>query len=94
MEEKKEQLAVILSKAKDASTNGLSTVRSFSLELIEKDTQDSDSILFNSLNEAVNIIAEFAGRHLKRKITKDILSHTSPEELWQDPSVRLRIVIS
>lgn len=94
MEEKRELLVKILSKAKDVQSSDYGFIKSFSIELVEKDNDQEDSILFNSLHEAVEIISEFAGKHLKEEITQDILSYISISELLENPSFRLKIFVS
>jgi hypothetical protein len=89
--EKKEQFAEILYK--EIQAMGTNAIKSFSIELMDKDSETADSMLFNSLHEAVEIIAEFAGKDKKKEIKEDILSYISMEELQKDPSFRLKIIV-
>ena len=90
-QEKKEQFAEIL--LKEIQTNDANIIQSFSIELIERDNQAEDSILFSTLNEAVEIISDFAGKDKKDEIREDILSYISVSELKEQPSFRLRILV-
>ncbi|MCL9804785.1 hypothetical protein NAT51_04590 [Flavobacterium amniphilum] len=91
MQEKKERFAEILYK--EVQTLDVNAVKSFSIELMEKDTESANTILFSSLNEAVEIISSFAGTAKKEEIREDILSYISLEELKVQPSFRLKISV-
>jgi hypothetical protein len=91
MQEKKERFAEILYK--EVQALDANAVKSFSIELMTKDIQAENTILFNSLNEAVEIISSFAGKSKKEEIREDILSYISLEELKVQPSFRLKISV-
>ncbi|MFC4817889.1 MULTISPECIES: hypothetical protein [unclassified Flavobacterium] len=91
IQEKKELFAEILYK--EIQNMDANAVKSFSIELMDKNQESEDSMLFNSLQEAIEIISEFAGKNKKAEIKEDILTYISLEELEKEPSFRLKITV-
>lgn len=79
--EKREKLFEILNKAKDylkdKSSNSFSTTKSFDMEVIDINNEIENSMVFESLNEATNLIFDLIQNnkdgiynHIKKSLTE------------------------
>lgn len=90
----KTQVFEILSSAKHIKTSEFSISKGFDFEIIEHNNEAKNSVLFKSLNEAVETLSLFAGHHRKEDITQQILKSISVDDLLIEPSFRVKFNLS
>jgi hypothetical protein len=91
---KKDEFKAILSKANEFKIDAFSTKKSFDFELIDVNNEIENSILFSSLNEAVEIMSEFTGTNRKNELINQILNFVNVEDLLINPSIRIKFNLS
>lgn len=95
---KKEKLAKILSNAKhykiNETQNSFSTSASFGFEVIEKNNDIENSILFNSLSEAVEIVSKFAQQNTEEEVKTNLKNLILAKNINFSDEFRLKVITS
>ncbi len=92
--EKKEKFELILSKAKEYKKDNFSTTKSFGFEIIETENEVENSILFNSLDEATELISVFAQMNTEIEVSNNLQKLLSEKNLNHFSEFRLKIITS
>ena len=91
---KKEKFELILSNAKEYKKDNFSTAKSFGFEIIETENEIENSILFNSLEEATELISGFAKMNTEIEVSKNLQKLLSEKNINYFSEFRLKIITS